>query len=46
MDVVRIAKVAGAATGQDDCLRMRQGSNELGLNNVVGNNNEASLAQF
>jgi hypothetical protein len=46
VDVVRIAKAAGATTGQDDRLRMRQGGNELGLNNVVGNSNRASLAQF
>jgi len=46
VDVVRIAKAAGASTGQDE----RAGRNvlstrELGLNNVVSNNRR-TMAQF
>ncbi|KAL3915562.1 MAG: hypothetical protein SGILL_005592, partial [Bacillariaceae sp.] len=42
VDVVRIAKAAGATTGQDD----RMGRGELGLSNVVRNSNRDAMAQF
>jgi len=46
VDVVRIAKAAGASTGQDERAgRNVSSTKELGLNNVVSNNRR-TMAQF
>ena len=52
VDVVRIAKAAGASTGQDDRAggtgrnASATSNRELGLNNVASNTRGASMAQF